>query len=150
MQTEVDKMDRFEFLIGEWNLVYNIPKSVFGEPSKGTGTGRFKRALDDKYVYFDYESYINEQEGQAHGVFAWDEKSKIYRLWWFESSGDFSQANCDFINDDILFLNWHDSLLIQTFSKINPNHVILRMERPISNGKYELILEVIFKRRKSA
>ena len=146
MQNELNKMDRFEFLIGEWNLVYNIPKSTFGEASKGTGRGKFKKALDDKYVYFDYESYINDQEGQAHGIFAWDDKSKIYRFWWFESSGNFSQANCDFINNDMLFLNWHDSLLMQTFSKINPNNVILRMERPISNGKYELILEVIFKR----
>jgi hypothetical protein len=147
MQNETDKMDRFDFLIGEWNLVYNIPKSTFGEASKGTGTGKFKKALDDKYVYFDYESRINDQEGQAHGIFAWDDKSKIYRFWWFESSGSFSQANCDFISNDILFLNWHDSLLTQTFSKINPNHVTLRMERPISNGKYELILEVIFKKR---
>jgi hypothetical protein len=146
MLNELNKMDRFEFLIGEWNLVYNIPKSAFGGASKGTGIGKFKRALDDKYVYFDYESYINDQEGQAHGIFAWDDKSKIYRFWWFESSGNFSQANCDFINNDMLFLNWHDSLLMQTFSKINPNNVILRMERPISNGKYELILEVIFKR----
>jgi hypothetical protein len=147
MLNELNKMDRFEFLIGEWNLVYNIPKSTFGEASKGTGKGKFKRALDDKYVYFDYESYINDQEGQAHAIFAWDDKSKIYRFWWFESSGNFSQATCDFINNDNLFLSWHDSILIQTFSKINSNNVILRMERPISNGKYELILEVIFKRK---
>jgi hypothetical protein len=147
MPNESNKMDRFEFLIGEWNLVYNIPKSLFGEASKGTGKGKFERALDDKYVYFDYESCINDQEGQAHAIFAWDDKSKIYRFWWFESSGNFSQATCDFINNDILLLNWHDSLLIQTFSNISPNNVILRMEKPISNGRYELILEVIFKRK---
>jgi hypothetical protein len=147
MENEFDKMDRFEFLTGEWNLKYNIPKSVFGEAAKGTGQGRFKKALDDKYVYFDYESNINDQEAQAHGIFAWDDKYKIYRFWWFESSGNFSQATCDFISDDVLFLNWHDSLLIQTFSRINPSHVILRMERPAANGKNELILEVIFKRR---
>ena len=147
MLNELNKMDRFEFLIGEWNLVYNIPKSTFGQASKGTGIGKFKRALDDEYVYFDYESYINDQEALAHAIFAWDDKSKIYRFWWFESSGNFSQATCDFIDNDNLFLNWHDSLLIQRFSKINTNNVILRMEKPISNGKFELILEVIFKRK---
>jgi hypothetical protein len=147
MQSELNQMDRFEYLIGEWNLVYNIPKSTFGEASKGTGIGRFKRALDDKYVYFDYESYINDQKEFAHAIFAWDDKSKIYRFWWFESSGSFSQATCDFIDDDNLFLNWHHSLLIQRFSKISANHVILRMEKPISNNKYELLLEVIFKRK---
>jgi hypothetical protein len=147
MLNESNKMDPFEFLIGEWNLVYNIPKSAFGEASKGTGMGKFKRALDDKYVYFDYESYINDQEALAHAIFAWDDKSKIYRFWWFESSGNFSQATCDFIDHDNLYLNWHDSLLIQRFGKINSNNVILRMEKPLSNGKYELILEVIFKRK---
>jgi hypothetical protein len=147
MPNEPDKMDRFEFLIGEWNLVYNIPKSTFGEAAKGTGKGRFRRALDDKFVTFDYESNINDQEGQAHGVFAWDEKIETYRFWWFESSGSFSEANCDFINDDVLYLHWHDSLLIQTFSKISRTNVILRMERPAANGRYELILEVIFKRK---
>ena len=57
-------------------------------------------------------------------------------------------ATCNFINDDTLFLNWHDSLLIQTFTKADPNKIILRMEHPSSEGKYELILEVIFTRGK--
>jgi hypothetical protein len=105
MTKEPIKMDKFDFLIGEWNLEYRIPKSSLSEAATGTGIGIFKRALNDKYVYFDYESFINGQKGQAHAIFAWDEKSNIYRFWWFESSGNFTKATCSFVNNDILFLN---------------------------------------------
>jgi len=43
-----------------------------------------------------------------------------------------------------LFLNWHNSLLIQTFTKTGPSKVTLKMKNPNSEGKFEPILEVIF------
>ena len=137
-------MEKFDFLLGDWNMEYNIPLSTFSKATTGSGHGTFKRALDDKYVFFDYSTLIDDKTGSAHGVFVLDEKSKIYRFWWFESSGNFSTASCNFINDNTLSMNWHDSLLIQTFRKINSNKMILRMENPNSNEEYELILEVIF------
>ncbi len=137
-------MDKFEFLLGNWNLEYRVPKSEFSEAATGIGIGTFKRALNDKYVYFDYSCSLTTGDGEAHAIFAWDEKTKIYRFWWFENSGSFSAATCSFVNDETLFLNWHDTLLIQTFRKAGPDKVILRMENPTSEGKYELILEVIF------
>jgi hypothetical protein len=140
-------MKKFNFLLGNWEMEYNIPKSSFSEATTGTGQGIFKRALDDKYVYFDYSTLIDGKKGQAHGIFAWDEKSKTYRYWWFESSGNFSTATCNFINDETLFMNWHDTLLIQTFKKVSSDKVILSMENPNSEGEYELILEVIFTRK---
>ena len=140
-------MKKFNFLLGNWEMEYNIPKSSFSEATTGTGQGIFKRALDDKYVYFDYSTLIDGNRGQAHGIFAWDEKLKIHRYWWFESSGNFSTATCNFINDETLFMNWHDTLLIQTFKKVSSDKVILRMENPNSEGEYELVLEVIFTRK---
>jgi len=140
-------MEKFKFLLGNWDMEYNIPKSPLSEATTGTGKGTFKRAIDDKYVYFDYSSLIKGKTGQAHAIFVWDEKARIYRFWWFESSGNFSKATCNFINNETLFINWHDTLLIQTFKKINPNKVILRMENPNSEGEYELIMEVIFTRK---
>jgi hypothetical protein len=140
-------MEKFDFLIGDWNLEYRVPKSKFSEAATGSGSGTFKRALDNKYVYFDYFSSVNGQEGKAHAIFAWDEKAKIYRYWWFESSGNFLTATCNFVSDEILFMNWHDTLLKQTFKKISKDKVVLRMEHPNSEGEYELILEVIFHRR---
>jgi len=140
-------MEKFEFLIGDWKLEYNIPKSSFSEAIKATGFGTFKRTLDDKYVFFDYGSDIEHETEGAHGIFAWDEKSKIYRYWWFESSGAFMEATCNFTNEETLSMNWHNSLLIQTFKKINNNKVVLHMSNATSENQFELVLEVILTRK---
>ena len=141
-------MDKFKFLIGNWNLEYRIPKSSFSEEATGKGAGTFKRELNDKYVVFDYEaSFSTGDKAAAHAIFVKDEKAEIYRFWWFEESGNFDTATCNFINDDTLFLNWHNSLLIQTFKKIDENIVELRMENPDKEGKFELVLEVIFNKK---
>ena len=112
-------MKKFEFLLGDWDLEYNVPESGFSKKSSGSGVGSIKRALNDKYVYFDYLATLTIGSGAAHAIFAWDEKSRIYRYWWFENSGNFLTATCNFIGDDILFLNWHETLLIQSFTKVN-------------------------------
>lgn len=140
-------MEKFEFLIGDWNLESNVPKSSFSEASTGTGFGTFKRTLDDKYVFFDYESNFEGETGGAHGIFAWDEKAKIYKYWWFENSGAFMEATCNFTEEDTLFMNWHNSLLIQTFKKLNNNKVVLHMSNASSENQFELVLEVILTRK---
>lgn len=140
-------MKKFEFLLGDWDLEYNVPESGFSKKSSGSGVGSIKRALNDKYVYFDYLATLTIGSGAAHAIFAWDEKSRIYRYWWFENSGNFLTATCNFIGDDILFLNWHETLLIQSFTKVNRDKIVLRMEQPVAQNKFELILEVIFTRK---
>ncbi len=140
-------MEKFDFLLGNWDLEYRVPKSTFSEEDTGAGTGTFKRALNGRYVYFDYSATLTKGQGAAHAIFAWDSKAGIYRYWWFEDSGNFLTATCNFINDETLFLNWHDTLLIQTFKKDGQTKMILRMENPTAEGSYGLILEVIFTRK---
>ena len=137
-------MEKFEFLLGTWDLVYRIPKSTFSDAGSDTGVGSFKKALNDKYVFFEYST---KSGGEAKGIFAWDDKVKVYRYWWFESSGNFLSATCNFINDDTLALNWHDTLLVQTFVKEGSGRVVLKMQYPSAHGGYDLILEVIFTRK---
>ncbi len=139
-------MDKFEFLIGNWNLEYRVPESKFSQKATGTGSGQIRRILNDKYVAFDYVSDINGKKGEAHAVFAWDAKAEVYRFWWFENSGNFSMATCGFSNKDTLCLNWHDSLLHQTFRKIGDDKVLLRMDAPNAEGDCDLILEVLLTR----
>ncbi len=140
-------MEKFEFLIGDWDLESKVPKSSFGEADTGTGTGTFKRALDGKYVFFDYHAEYTSGSGGAHGVFVWDEKTQVYRYWWFESSGAFMQATCHFTDDNTLYMSWHNSLLRQTFEKKSDNKVVLKMDHPKSDNEYELVLEVILRRK---
>ena len=110
--------------------------------------GTFKWALNDKYIYFDYSCSLTTGDGEAHGIFAWDPKTKIYRYWWFEDSGSFSEAAGNFIDNETLFLKWHDKSLIQTFNRIDSNRIILRMEGKAASGKFELMLEITFTREK--
>jgi hypothetical protein len=140
-----DEMDRLGFLLGEWQLEYHIPKSRYSEAGTDTGTGKFQRALDGKYVFFDYSTATG---GKAHGIFAWDAKVQIIRYWWFENSGSFQAATCQFLDDDILAMNWHDTVLVQTFARLGPDRVMLRMQSPTVQGSYEPILEVVLTRKR--
>ena len=140
-------MEKFEFLLGDWDMESNIPKSSMSEAYTGTGSGTFKRFLGDKYVTFDYSGSSTKGHGQAHAIFAWDDKAKLYRYWWFENSGNFDQATGNFIGDNALFLNWHGSLFVQSFRAVDPDKVILRMEHPTPEGEYGLVMEVTFTRK---
>jgi hypothetical protein len=139
-----DNLEKFEFLIGDWNLEYRIPKSIFSDPGTDTGIGSFRKTLNDKYILFEYST---ESGGEAKGIFASDEKIKMFRYWWFENSGNFSSATCNFVNGNTLAMNWHDTLLVQTFTKETSGRVVLQMKHPNEDGGYDLILKVIFTER---
>jgi hypothetical protein len=135
-----DNLDKFDSFLGAWELEYRIPKSIFSESASDRGVGSFKKILNDKYLLFEYST---QSGGEAKGIFAWDDKLKMYRYWWFENSGSFQSATCNFINDDTLAMNWHDTLLVQTFVKKSFNKIVLKMQYPSDNDSYEIVLEVI-------
>jgi len=149
MNKELNPMDKFDFLLGNWKLDYKVPKSQFSVEDIGGGEGSFKRILNNQYVTFDYDAKLTKGKSTAHAIFAWDEKSKIYRYWWFENSGEFMKATCNFLDENTLCLNWHNSLLIQTFQRIeNGKKIILQMKYPLNKNDYEIILEVLFIKKK--
>jgi len=140
-------MKKFEFLLGTWNLDYRVPKSRLSESAPAAGKGTFKRVLNDRYVSFDYEvAGSTGGRTQAHAIFAWDEKSKLYRYWWFEDSGNFLAAACHFLEDGSLFLSWQDTPFVQTFRKTGPDQVTLWMGQPEAGGRHETVLEVVMTR----
>ena len=142
MENKLKPMDKFNFLLGKWKLEYKIPKSQFSDGNNGEGEGEFRRILNDKYVCFDYRARLSNIQNAAHGIFVW-EKKNIYKYWWFEDSGAFMEATCNFINENTLCLNWHNSLLVQTFQKLEADKIVLHMKHPTSANKFEIILEVI-------
>ncbi|MBN1822660.1 MAG: hypothetical protein JXR31_08725 [Prolixibacteraceae bacterium] len=131
--------DKFEFLLGDWKLEYYIPKSQFSDACTEIGQGTFKMILNDRYVQFEYTT---ESGGAAKGIFAWDDKINAFRYWWFENSGNFSIATCNFINETTLAMNWHETLLVQTFTKETDERVVLKMQYPDGNSGYELVMKV--------
>jgi len=58
------------------------------------------------------------------------------------------QATCNFLDENTLCLNWHDSILVQTFSRTENGNVVLEMRYPKNKTDYELVLEVIFTKKK--
>ncbi len=142
-----NNLDKFDFFLGEWNLEYRIPKSIFSEASTDRGVGSFRKILNDKYVSFEYST---KSGGEAKGIFAWDDRLKMFRYWWFENSGSFQSATCNFINDVTLAMNWHDTLLVQTFVKESFDRVILKMQYPSDNNGFDLVLKVIFTKKINA
>ena len=142
MNNQSNPINKFNFLLGKWKLIYKVPKSSFSNEDEGEGTGEFKRVLNDKYVTFDYSAKFHAAAASAHAIFVWDEKANLYRYWWFEDSGSFMTASGNFINDDTLCLNWHNSLLVQTFKRETDDKVILKMSYPSNNSSYDLVLEV--------
>ena len=140
-------MHAFDFLLGSWDLFYDIPESSMSEAATGKGTGEFRKVLNDKYVFLDYRSIFGEEQGAAHGVFCLEEQEGIYHYWWFENSGKYLQASCKFVDDETLYMNWHDTVLSQTFKKIDDDTVLLTMQQPASDKSYETVLKVTFKRR---
>jgi len=145
-------MEKFNFLIGTWKLKYTVPKTKFGEKDTGAGEGIFKKALNHNYVFFDYKAKLTKGSAQAHGIFAKDTKQGIYKFWWFEDSGHYLNATCNFTDENTLFLNWHGTLLIQTFEKIREDYIVLTMSHPIKNQIFEpvLIVDLFRKQPKSA
>jgi hypothetical protein len=138
-------MEKFEFLLGTWKMEYRIPESEFSPALTGSGTGTFKRGLSDKVVFFDYSAtFSTGDKAEAHGVFAWDDKSKTHRYWWFENSGTFDAATCRFLKDGLLYMNWHGSLMSQTFNKEGRDSVLLRMFHPGPKRKSITVMEVTF------
>ena len=121
-----------------------MPKSQFSEYDTGDGRGQFKSILNKRYVTFDYKARLSHENFAAHGIFTWDDKSKIYRYWWFEDSGHFMQATCHFINKNTLCFNWHNSLLVQTYQLLDDGNIKLEMRYPDNEAEYKTILKVLF------
>lgn len=140
---DTDILHKFEFLLGSWNLKYHIPKSILSEAGSDTGSGVFRKILNDKFVQFEYST---KSGSEARGIFAWDDKIRAFKYWWFENSGSFLSATCNFIDDTTLAMNWHDTLLVQTFIQEGADRVVLKMQYPSSKGGYDLILEIILTR----
>lgn len=52
-QNQINKLD---FLMGEWELEYNITMSSFSEAKTDSGTGSLKKILNDQYLQFEYST----------------------------------------------------------------------------------------------
>jgi len=52
MAKQSNVMDKFDFLLGNWNLEYKVPKSALSEAATGTGTGNNSDMFPDENQIF--------------------------------------------------------------------------------------------------
>jgi hypothetical protein len=136
-------MRALSFLLGDWELDYTVTRQ--GRTTKTIrGTGSMRYLFDETYLTFDYRTqHVDTGEiGQAHGIFAWDAKSRQYRYYWFESSGSFLQATCVLRDEDTLAMEWLDIDCTQIFQRQSPDTMFLEMRCPAQ----DVLLRVDFSR----
>ena len=146
MTKSVD-MSPFDFLLGDWHLNYEVPKSDYSpEAMRGDGKGCFEPILDGHFIRFEYVCSLLSGDGSAVGIFGWDAGAGCYRYWWFESSGAHETALCHFPDPDTLFMDWEGTDLIQTFYRDDADHVTLKMEQRGHENASSPVLRVFFER----
>jgi len=137
-------MRALSFMIGEWELDYTVTQN--GRTTRTIrGTGALRFLFNATYLNFDYQAIEKASGagiGEAHGIFAWDEKAGRYRYYWFESSGSFRQATGVLEDAHTLALEWQEIKCTQIFRSVSTDAMYLEMRCP----EQDLLLRVDFTR----
>jgi hypothetical protein len=137
-------MDALNFMIGEWALDYSVTQR--GQTTQTIrGTGSLRYLFSAAYLTFDYRTLdkaTGNTIGEAHAIFAWDEKAGQYRYYWFESSGNYHQATGVLQDAHTLALHWDEINCTQIFRRVDSDAMYLEMRCP----DQDLLLRVDFTR----
>jgi len=145
MTSEASPMRALSFMIGEWALDYSVTQR--GQTARTIrGSGSLRYMFSAAYLTFDYrmlDRATGNLIGEAHAIFAWDEKAGQYRYYWFESSGSFHQATGVLRDARTLALEWQEIKCTQIFRSVSADAMYLEMRCP----EQDLLLRVDFTRR---
>lgn len=87
------ELDRLEMLLGDWETEGQVVMSVLDEPMRSTGTNSARWALDKRMLVEHAEldmGPLGKMTGMS--IWSWDPTIKKYRMWWFDSFGETSEA----------------------------------------------------------
>lgn len=87
------QLDRLDMLLGRWETTGEIRMAMLDEPVKTGGTNDATWALG-KRMLIEHADLDMGPMGHMTGmsVWTWDEARGKYRMWWFDSMGEFSEA----------------------------------------------------------
>ena len=88
------QLDRLEMLLGRWTTTGEVTMSVLDSVLKTRGTNEASWSMDRRMLIDHAELEMGEL-GRLTGmsVWTWDPTRKKYRMWWFDSFGETSEAN---------------------------------------------------------
>ena len=87
------ELDRLDMLLGRWETEGQVKLSVLDEPLRTTGTNEAVWSLDRRMLIEHAELNMGAL-GKLTGmsIWTWDPSRKKYRMWWFDSFGETSEA----------------------------------------------------------
>ena len=87
------ELDRLEMLIGDWETTGEVKMTMLDETIQSSGTNHAEWSLDRRFL-IEHADLDMGALGKMTGIsiWSWDPRLKKYRMWWFDSLGETSQA----------------------------------------------------------
>jgi len=87
------ELERLDMLLGRWETTGEVNMAVLDGVVHTSGTNEAKWSLDRRMVVDQAELDMGPL-GKLTGftIWTWDEAIGKYRMWWFDSMGEFSQG----------------------------------------------------------
>ncbi len=143
---------RLAFLVGAWEEKVKYPGERSEKDEEGTGHW-FARAMMGRFLQFNYEGTGPQGPYHAFGVMSYDRETQIYRLLWFDDSGDVGDYRGNFIDNNTLTLEHRGKVEGRDFrerisyTRISPTEVRTKIEQAWEAGEYRIYLEAQATRR---
>jgi hypothetical protein len=142
---------QLERLVGSWEGKETLHPSPW-DPAGGTAVGRVvnRLALDGFAVIQEYEQERNGKVNfRGHGIFRWDDASRSYVLYWFDSFGMPPGAFHGGFKDGVLTLTDKGSQGQHraVFDLSDPGKYRFRMEVSPDGGQWQPVMEGSYTKR---
>lgn len=87
------QLDKLDMLLGSWETVGEVEMAILDEVVHTSGTNEAKWSLDRRMIV-DHAELDMGPLGKLTGftVWTWDEAIGKYRMWWFDSMGEFAEG----------------------------------------------------------
>jgi len=88
-----EQLDKLDMLLGTWETAGEVRMAILDEVVHTTGTNEAKWSLDRRML-IDQAKLDMGPLGKLTGftVWTWDDAIGKYRMWWFDSMGEFSEG----------------------------------------------------------
>ena len=143
-----------ELITGKWATSEQYaPSAMYAHATKGNGTDVIRSGPGDLSLISDYHSTNSYGKFSGHGVFAWDQKTASFTLFWIDntspqptlSSGKW-EGNSLVFTDDLTSPDGQPMYVKQTYSNFTPTSFTFTQESSIAGGPLKRDTLVQFRR----
>ena len=81
------ELDRLNAFLGSWHGESQMKITGVDEPMANTGESNVSWDVDNRYLVERFSYQMGEDTMQGMSLWTWDDKSGVYRNWWFDNYG---------------------------------------------------------------